>query len=115
MGIFLVAEIDGKVVGHAFLEPFPLKYLCHVVQLTIGIYHGFQEKGIGTCLMNELIKLAKELITIEKIELNVRASNKRAIALYKKLGFMDEGLFKNNIKISENHYIDDVLMALVIK
>lgn len=114
-GIYLVAELDGKIVGHAFLEPLHLQSICHVAQLSIGVHHGWQEKGIGTALMEELIAWAKQSATIEKIELNVRASNSRAIALYKKMGFIEEGRLKNRIKVSKNHYIDDVLMALNVK
>lgn len=114
-GIYLVAERDGKIVGHAFLEPLHLKSICHVAQLSIGVHHGWQEKGIGTALMEELIAWAKQSATIEKIELNVRASNSRAIALYKKMGFVEEGRLRNRIKVNESHYIDDVLMALNVK
>ena len=114
-GIYLVAERDGKIVGHAFLEPLHLKAICHVAELSIGVHHGWQEKGIGTALMEELIAWAKQSKTIEKIELNVRASNDRAIALYKKMGFIEEGRLKKRIKINESQYIDDVLMALDIQ
>jgi len=114
-GIYLVAERDGKIVGHAFLEPLHLKSICHVAQLSIGVHHGWQEKGIGTALMQQIIDWAKQSETVEKIELNVRASNDRAIALYKKMGFIEEGRLKNRIKINESKYIDDVLMALHVK
>lgn len=111
-GIYLVADLEGKIVGHAFLEPLHLKSISHVAQLMIGVHCGWQEKGIGTALLEQLIAWAKASTSIEKIELNVRASNSRAIALYKKMGFIEEGRLKNRIKISNNHYIDDILMAL---
>jgi RimJ/RimL family protein N-acetyltransferase len=113
-GIYLVAERENNIVGHAFLEPLHLKSICHVAQLSIGVHHGWQEKGIGAALMQRLIDWAKQSETIEKIELNVRASNHRAIALYKKMGFIEEGRLKNRIKIDANHYIDDILMALCV-
>ena len=59
-GIYLVAELDGKIVGHAFLETLHLKSICHVAELSIGVHHGWQEKGIGTALMEELIAWAKQ-------------------------------------------------------
>lgn len=114
-GIYLVAENDGEIVGHAFLEPLHLKSVCHVAELSICVHSGWQEKGIGTALMEELIAWAKQSTMIEKIELNVRVSNNRAIALYKKMGFVEEGRLKNRIKTSQGSYIDDVLMALFIK
>lgn len=113
-GVYLVAEWEGKIVGHAFLEPLLLQSLSHVVQLTIGVHKGFQEQGIGTKLLEQLIIWAKKSKTIEKIELNVRASNTRAIALYKKMGFEEEGRLKNRVKVGKQ-YIDDVLMALDVR
>ncbi len=114
-GIYLIAEKNGRIVGHAFLEPLPLKSISHVASLNIGVHQGWQEKGIGSELMRRLIEWAKNSSNIEKIELNVRASNKRAISLYIKMGFIEEGRLKNRIKISANHYLDDILMALSVK
>lgn len=114
-GIYLVAEKYGQIIGHAFLEPLYLNYICHVAQLTIGVHQGWQKKGIGTALMQDLIDWVLQSRSIEKIELNVRASNTRAIALCKKMGFVEEGRLKNRIKISNSYYIDDLLMAFYIK
>lgn len=114
-GIYLVAEIEGNIIGHAFLQPLHLKSISHVAQLTIAVHQGSQEKGIGTALMKQLIEWAKYSKSIEKIELNVRATNKRAIALYKKMGFAEEGRLKKRLKINQDVYIDDILMALHVK
>lgn len=113
-GLYLVAEQDGKIIGHAFLEPLHLRSICHVAELTICVHQGWQEKGIGKALMEKMLEWARNSQTIEKIELNVRATNRRAITLYKKMGFVEEGRLKNRIKVGEDHYIDDVLMALHI-
>ncbi|MBA3602371.1 MAG: GNAT family N-acetyltransferase [Parachlamydiaceae bacterium] len=64
--------------------------------------------------MQHIIDWAKQSDTLEKIELNVRASNGRAIALYKKMGFIEEGRLKNRVKIDQSHYIDDGLKALSV-
>lgn len=114
-GIYLVAEYEGQIVGHALLEPLPLKSISHVGQLSIGVHNGWQEKGIGKKLMQYLIDWAKKSKNIEKIELNVLASNERAIGLYKKLGFVEEGRLKNRVKIADNCYLDEVAMALLVK
>lgn len=70
-----------------------------------------QRKGIGTKLLERVIEWAKNSHTLEKIQLNVRASNLSAISLYKKMGFEEEGRLKNRIKIKDR-YIDDVIMGL---
>lgn len=110
-GVYLVAESDGKLVGHAFLEPQRLQSLCHVADLHIAVHLGWQKKGIGTKLLKHLIEWAKKSGSILKIQLNVRASNLAAISLYKKMGFEEEGRLKNRVKVKES-YIDDIIMGL---
>lgn len=109
--IYFVAECNNCIVGHAFLEISPLQSLKHIAELNIAVHKGFQKRGIGTQLMERIIKWAKESLSIEKIELKVRASNAVAIALYKKMGFLEEGRLKCHVK-TEIGYIDDILMGL---
>lgn len=113
-GVYLVAEKEGILVGHAFLEILDLQNLSHIAQLNIAVHKGYQRKGIGTQLMERIIEWAKQSGRVEKIELNVRASNTGAIALYKKMGFFEEGCLKRHVKAGDR-YIDDLVMALHIK
>lgn len=112
--VYFVAECNGNIAGHAFLEIPPLQSLKHIAQLNIAVHKGFQNRGVGTQLMKRIIEWTKESESIEKIELNVRASNTQAIALYKKMGFLEEGCLKRHVKTG-NGYIDDILMALHLK
>lgn len=114
LGIYLIAEKEKTLVGHAFLEILDLKSLRHIAQLNIAVHKGYQGKGIGTQLMERMIEWAKQSGTVEKIELNVRASNTPAIALYHKMGFVEEGCLKRHVK-SGDQYFDDIVMALHIK
>lgn len=113
--IYLIAECNGTIVGHGLLEPLHLTAICHVAHLTLVVNSGWQGKGIGTLLLKSLIDCAKSSDGIEKIELHVRSVNERAIALYKKMGFVEEGRLKNRVKIAEGHYVDDVVMGLPVK
>jgi ribosomal protein S18 acetylase RimI-like enzyme len=112
-GIYLVAEQAGTIVGHAFLEPLsPLAATSHVVRLMIAVHEGHQRQGVGRALMNELVRWAQSNPRVEKVELQVRSSNERAIALYRSLGFVEEGRKTRRLKIRPNEYLDDVYMAL---
>jgi putative acetyltransferase len=61
----LVAESDGKVVGHIILSR--LRYdvatsECRLLALgPIGVLPNFQKQGVGTSLMNEAIRRSREL------------------------------------------------------
>lgn len=112
--IYLVAEYEGQIIGHAFLEPYTLQSLRHIADLNIAVHLGWQNKGIGRQLLEQLIERAKNSPIIEKIQLNVRATNIPAISLYKKMGFQEEGRLKNRVKVKD-HYIDDLIMGLDLK
>ncbi|WP_437916386.1 GNAT family N-acetyltransferase [Sorangium sp. So ce302] len=111
-GIYLVAERAGTVVGHAFLEPLSLAATSHVVRLMIAVHQGHQRQGVGRALMNALLRWARSNPRVEKVELQVRSSNEPAIALYRSLGFVEEGRKTRRLKIGPNEYLDDVYMAL---
>ena len=52
---------------------------------------------------------------VRKIELNVRATNFRAIGLYRSLGFEEQGRQLQRIRIDDKTFIDDLEMALFVK
>lgn len=111
-GNYLVAEHAGAVVGHAFLESLSLAATSHVVRLMIVVHEGNQRRGVGRALMDELLRWARSNPSVEKVELHVRSSNEPAIALYRSLGFVEEGRKARRLKIGPNEYLDDVYMAL---
>lgn len=111
-GIYLVAEDGGRIVGHALVERHNLAVTSHVVTLTIAVHEGFQGRGFGKRLLNELIRWSMSNPSVEKIELQVRSSNHRAIALYESLGFVEEGRKTKRLKLGPSEYLDDVYMAL---
>ncbi|PCC68123.1 Ribosomal protein S18 acetylase RimI [Nannocystis exedens] len=111
-GIYLVAEREGTIAGHAFLEALSLAVTSHVVRLTIAVHEGHQGQGVGRALMHELLRWARSNPRVEKVELQVRSSNDRAIALYRSLGFVEEGRKTRRLKIGPDAYLDDIYMAL---
>lgn len=112
---YVVIESDDVIAGHAIVEPHRLANLGHVVFLTLAIHDGHQGKGLGRILMEHLIAWARANPKIEKFELQVRASNDRAIKLYESLGFVEEGRKIKRLKFGPGDYRDDVYMALWVK
>lgn len=100
----------GKYIGGCSINECNLKSR----NCTIGIMIGDKEywgKGYGSDALNVLIKFIFEEVNIYKIKLNVFSFNERAIACYKKLGFKEEGLLKNEI-YRNGKYCDAIPMAL---
>jgi putative acetyltransferase len=114
-GCYLVAEMGGALVGHGMLDPLMPAAVRHVVHLTLVVHPGRQGQGIGRALLTALVAWARDAPAVEKIELNVRASNTRAQSLYAKLGFTVAGRWRRRVKIRPGHYLDDVAMELLVK
>lgn len=110
-GRYAVAEEDGRPVGHAFVEPMGLEAVAHVVRLTICVHPGCRGRGIGRALMEDLMAWARRAPGVEKVELLVRATNAPAIALYRKLGFEEEGRLRRRVRLPDGTCIDDVAMG----
>lgn len=107
--LFLLAEIDGKIVGSATLDRSNLSKLSHIVSFGITILKEYSGKGIGSSLLKKVIEWV-ELNKVEKIDLEVLEDNVPAISLYKKFGFIEEGRKRKAIKTSET-YKDIILMG----
>jgi RimJ/RimL family protein N-acetyltransferase len=110
-GRYVVAEKDGNIVGHALLDPMPLEALSHVFRLTVVVHARFRNQGIGEALMRDLMDWATRTPRVAKIELLVRATNERAIHLYSKLGFVEEGRFRKRVRLPNGEFVDDIAMA----
>ncbi len=81
-GVFLVAILDGEVVGYG--GTWLVIDEAHITTVAVAAEH--QRKGIGRRLMVELLQRAKEHGMLCS-SLEVRASNEPAIKLYEQLGY----------------------------
>ena len=110
--IFVAADAQ-KV--HGFIDvhhPTPL--LAHKKQwmLGIGVHPQSQSLGIGKKLLDHVKKAGKKE-HIHKLSLRVMGANSRAIQFYRKNGFIQEGLFKDEFFI-DGQFCDDYQFAFFI-
>jgi L-amino acid N-acyltransferase YncA len=110
---YLVARVDGEVVGGASIEPRRGKF-SHTAVYGIFIKDGFRNMGIGTQLTNALVEIARKR-GLEILELSVFGSNERAHYVYKKCGFKDVGKIKKGVKMLNGTYTDNIIMTLSLK
>lgn len=106
----IIAEKDEEVIGWLVFESPNRKRLSHTGSFETMIHKDYRGKGIGKMLIIELLKWAEKNPLIEKVSLGVFSTNKRAISLYKSIGFIEEGRKNKEIKLSEHEYADDILM-----
>ncbi|EHK2337640.1 GNAT family N-acetyltransferase [Clostridium perfringens] len=106
-----VAEENGKVIGLGILMNHGNLRKKHVGVITLMVNSDYQNKGIGSLLMDKLINLSESL-NIIRLELCVFRDNYKAINLYKKFGFKEEGI-KVKSALKNGEYIDEIMMARI--
>ena len=72
--------------------------VAHRAGLSVTVGKDFWGLGIGRRAMEALIGFAREA-GLEVLQLEVRADNTRAVALYERLGFEKLGLYRNFMKV----------------
>ena len=104
----LTAEFNKKVSGMATLYVQFYEKFKHNALFVIIVNKEYRNKGIGTALLKELFKIAKENFQIEILHLEVYEDNP-AIALYERLGFKKYGVNKRFLK-EPGMYLDQIMM-----
>ena len=106
----LVAIAKGQVVAMAGLHANPHIRRRHAMGLGMAVTVPAQGKGVGSALMAALIDYADRWVAVMRIELTVFTDNERAIALYRKFGFVQEGIFRA-YGLRDGRYQDVLAMA----
>lgn len=111
---YVVAELDGKVVGYSRLMPkTPIAENAHVKGI-YGLAVIPEARGLGVA--SKLLEASDEEARRQgarKIALAVFATNEPAQKLYAKHGYVLEGVAKDEFLI-EGEYIDNIMLAKVL-
>jgi len=110
---YLVARVNGKIVGGAAIHPRTDKR-SHVAEYGIYIREGYREVGLGTILTKEFVEIAKNQ-GLEVLQLSVYDTNKRAFHVYKKCGYRECGRFTRDVKFLDGTYTDRIMMELILR
>ena len=110
--IQVYAMTENKVVGWCDITRRKQAVFSHTGSLGMGILKPYRGKGLGSRMMEEVIRQAKAN-GLEKICLEVYSHNEAGRALYKKFGFVEEGVKLKEVKIDGN-YFDNIIMGLLL-
>ncbi|GAA0177111.1 GNAT family N-acetyltransferase [Clostridium sediminicola] len=111
--LMVIGVVDGKVISISQINNLHRKRIAHNSEISISVKKDYWRNGIGSAVMEELIKFAKNNGIIKNMSLGVKASNVNAIKLYEKFGFEKVGVHKNYFNVDGN-YDDEILMDLCI-
>ncbi|MNG16185.1 N-acyltransferase YncA [compost metagenome] len=109
----VVADLDGEVVGFGSYGQFREKIgYQYTVEHSVYVVDNVIGKGIGSKLLTELIRLAKEQgyhVMIGAID----ADNSGSIAFHEKFGFVVTGTIRE-VGYKFDHWLDLVFMQLIL-
>lgn len=102
---------SGAIVGAVYL--LAIDWIARSCEF--GIWVGereFQGKGVGTFATRKALEHAFFDLNLNRVYLTVLESNERALALYKKIGFVVEGVMRN-AAFKEGVYANLVQMSIM--
>ena len=107
----LLVKAGPALVGMLYNWSDPRARVRHVTSFTMTVDANHRRRGIGRLLLGSFMGYVQNHKILEKIELHVHSDNAPALALYKDMGFVQEGVRKHAIKYEDGRIIDDILMA----
>jgi RimJ/RimL family protein N-acetyltransferase len=111
--ITLLAFEGEELVGCIGCDTSSRPRISHIGEIGVTVLKAYWGRGIGKALLSSLITWAKEPATgIRKLDLSVRSDNERAITLYRKFGFKEEGKYSRLLQIDGVFY-EGIRMALL--
>ena len=108
--LYILALIDARIVGILNFSSGHRPRTRHSGELGVSVLKACWGQGIASALFDALFAWARESGVITKINLQVRADNRRAIALYERKGFVVEGTLRKLMYINGVYY-DDLWMG----
>ena len=102
----IAVDENGEIVGLYILHPNNVGRCGHICNASYAVKSGLRGKHIGEALVRDCIKTAKRLgFGILQFNAVVR-SNKPALALYEKLGFVKLGVIPKGFLMKDGTYED---------
>jgi RimJ/RimL family protein N-acetyltransferase len=112
-GVTVVGQIDGKIVGHAAIHRLAAQWLRHVGEIDLLVASDYRGSGLGEQLAKAAIGQAREA-GFEKLSVDMSAAQERPIALFKKLGFQQEGIRRAHARDRDGNLQDMVMMGRMV-
>ncbi len=112
--VFLVAEHNNAIVGMSEIN-LRAGQQSHVGECGVCIEKNYRGIGLGTSLMEEIIKLAKKNLKPRPkvLRCSTSSANQQAIKLVHKLGFKIIANIPNQIR-HKNKLVDEIIMILYL-
>jgi RimJ/RimL family protein N-acetyltransferase len=102
--LLLVAFVGPRLVGTLTFSGNTRPRLRHTGELGMSVRKDHWGLGVGSMMVDFLVRWARAGSTLTKLNLRVRTDNERALRLYQRKGFVTEGTISRDIRIGEAYY-----------
>ena len=109
-GFSIVARDDDALIGHVALFGAHVPTRAATLAIVVGPEHW--SRGMGTDALRVMVRYGFEELGLNRIGLGVWAFNDRAIAAYRKVGFVEEGR-RRQMTFHAGEFHDEVVMGLL--
>jgi L-amino acid N-acyltransferase YncA len=92
----VLAEADGKLIGHGTLNHNALQWTRHLGEIVLLISPDYRGIGLGSLLANELFSIARDL-GLQKIVARMASEQRGALQVFERLGFRAEALLSDYV------------------
>ena len=106
----VLAEANGKLIGHGTLNHNALQWTRHLGEIMLLIRPDHRGIGLGNLLANELFSIAREL-GLQKIVARMASEQRGAIQVFERLGFRAEALLGDYVIDRQGRTHDLIVMS----
>ena len=107
--LMAVAQADNVLVGFIVASCGSANRTRHSAYMVIGVERAQWGKGIGKSLIEFMETWAKSA-SIHRIEFTVVEANTSARFLYRKCGYIEEGIKRDSLKV-DGEYVNEIYMS----
>jgi RimJ/RimL family protein N-acetyltransferase len=107
---FWMIILDNNTVGYFRLSNYSKENKS--IYIGADIAKEYTGKGIAKDAYNKFIPYAFTIYNLNKISLEVLGTNERAINLYNKLGFVKEGVKREEV-LKNGIWVDSIIMSIL--
>lgn len=105
-----VVEVDGEVIGRCGM--FNEDPLARHAEVGIALASSARGQGHGTDALRALVGFLFSARNLHRLHLESLANNAAALASYRKVGFVEEGVLRQHA-FADGEYVDTVVMGLL--
>jgi RimJ/RimL family protein N-acetyltransferase len=106
----VLAEANGKLVGHGTLSHNALQWTRHLGEIVLLLSPDYRSIGLGSLLANELFSIASEL-GLQKIIARMASEQQGAFRVLDRLGFRAEALLGDFVIDRDGRTHDLIVMS----